>query len=85
MYIFADSTYPREGTETAQIRLYKVTFAIQLIPARGRKLRKAIYTFSHSWIQLIPARGRKHAVVGGTFSAYVDSTYPREGNETSHY
>ena len=35
-----DTTYPREGTETAAHRAVKPCAATQLIPARGRKLRR---------------------------------------------
>ena len=79
---FADTTYPREGTETAAHRAVKPCAATQLIPARGRKLRVMQEVNNHVWTQLIPARGRKRRSRRSHRLRWQDTTYPREGTET---
>ena len=58
-YSFAVATYPREGTETSDMKNLCPQVQLQLIPARGRKRCPCHDLPSRRELQLIPARGRK--------------------------
>ena len=78
-----DTTYPREGTETAAAhRAVKPCAGHNLSPrgdgnaAAHRAVKPCAAT------QLIPARGRKPWHWVGVSWCCIDTTYPREGTET---
>ena len=79
---FADTTYPREGTETyygfAQSHVEKQT---QLIPARGRKQAAGRVRRFRNGHNLSP-RGDGNRSDCRAAGAPLDTTYPREGTET---
>ena len=77
------STYPRKGTETTVLlNKQNTTFPFQLIPARGRKLDKIIFTLTACDFNLSP-QGDGNESRPGEFQHPMISTYPRKGTETS--
>ena len=79
---FADTTYPREGTETSDLLdLYDI-FARHNLSPRGDGNKREYFFGCSSLTQLIPARGRKPSGSFSNSSSERDTTYPREGTET---
>ena len=80
-HLLADTTYPREGTETAAHRAVKPCAATQLIPARGRK---RIHLIRQIRIPdtTYPREGTETYSTSRHRGPWRDTTYPREGTET---
>ena len=78
-----DYTHPRKGTETEEVQKMITKDEIILIPARGRKLGRAVLSDDVDLIILIPARGRKLRQAVQKKRRKADYTHPRKGTETS--
>ncbi len=89
---FADTTYPREGTETCVTSRPFIDWKTQLIPARGRKPGARSRrpdaldtTYPREGTETIPAVQPGHGtqlIPARGRKPPLDTTYPREGTET---
>ena len=82
---FAETTHPREGTETTNSIATDLAASETTHPREGTETRTIIEHFALVYVkQLIPARGRKPNL-GFTYYPRADeTTHPREGTETRH-
>ena len=80
-YSFAVATYPREGTETSVVSIHLFTVSLQLIPARGRKLRAHILYFCDCRCNLSPRGDGNHRLCSILHGDVVLQLIPARGRK----